>query len=309
MADAEMPPPPPPPPPLTLQSLPEDMLRRVVDTVDAAAGAAAAAGAPPPTPLRTAHILAAVSRQLRRYVVENYLPSVTALGHADWAPLVGGDSAAAAAAAAAVEALLGRCTGLKKFSSEGSQGLVTSSAVRAMAECAADTLEDVDIKYIDVADDAIRPLFGCKNLTRLQLSFGRAVTRDVFEFGDRATITAPLRYLDLTWLPCVDRNAVRHIAQISTLQELYLKNCEHFDNACARTLAEGEAAQSLTVLSVCYCPISNETLQLLVQSMPNLVKLLFAERPGSHSLAGAYDQRGIGEAKEKFPNVEFVFDT
>jgi hypothetical protein len=178
-----------------------------------------------------------------------------------------------------------------------------------MARAAAASLEDVDIKYIDICDDAIRPLFACPRLRRLQLSFGRAVTAELLHFHGGAGIVAPLEHLDLTWLPCVDLEAVRCIAGLARLEKLFLKNCDGFDDACAEVLCRGPAAASLLQLSVCYCPIGNETLLRLLGSLPVLKKLLVAERPDTHMLEGAYNTRGIEEAKARFPNVEIVFDT
>lgn len=304
-------------PSFLLENLPHDVLRRVVDTVEEDITSPSPPGGLPvnpahATPLKTAHVLAAVSQRLRSYVINSYLPSVATLAHRDWVPLVPPttDEASFAAAATAFTALLGRCTSLKRFSSEGAPcELVKSEAVAAMIGAASRKLESVDIKYIDVSDEAVRPLFSCPNLTSLQISFCRFVTRELFDFGPGGEISAPLKVLDLTWLSGVDRRAAAHIARIPTLEELYLKNCELFDDECAIMLASGEAAKSLQTLSVSYCPISNESLKMLLRSMPKLVSLLVAERPGSHGVEGAYTQAGIDEAKDEFRNVKIEFDT
>lgn len=296
--------------PLSFESLPDDVLRRVVDTVEPSPPpqSAIAAGAPPPSPLKTAHILAAVSRRLRAYVVLHYLPSITSLGPQDWELLRANNSVYGAASA--VVALLGRCSGLKVFSSENArQGLITSEAVRTMAETAGETLETVDIKFIDLNNEAIRPLFACPRLRRLEMSFGRLVTPNLFHFGEGQTIVAPLEFLDLTWLSCVDKNAVEHIARVGTLTALIMKNCENFNDECARILAAGPAAKSIVDLSLSYCPISNESLCFLIAAMPQLQKVMVAERAGPYHIPTAYNQAGIDAAKERFREINLILDT
>jgi hypothetical protein len=297
---------------VTLYSLPDDVLRRIIDTVGRGAetGAAPVLGPPvhrPVSALKTAHILAAVSSRLRSYVVKSYLPSVSTIRLHELAPLAEHDDSELAGEA--LVALLSKTTNLKIFAPEGTKpAMVTSRAIGAMTAAAAGTLEDVDIKFIDATDEAVRPLFGCPKLKRLQVSYDRVLTRSLFNFGADGTITAPLLYLDLTWLDCVDRNAVRHIAQIKTLEVLLLKNCENFDNEAAEILAAGPAAQSLKTLSVCYCPISNEILIKLIRSMPNLSQILVAERSGPNAIEGAYTQAGIDEARSECVNVSIMYD-
>jgi hypothetical protein len=300
----------------TLYALPDDVLRRIIDTVGRDAPGQGAGVIPihmppihnAPSPLKTAHVLAAVSSRLRSYVVNSYLPSVTTLTHRELAPLAAHENAALAADA--MVALLNRTTKLKVFAPEGTKpAVVTSPAIAAMTAAAATTLENVDIKFIDVTDEAVKPLFGCPNLKKLEMSYGRDLTSAVFNFGAEGTITAPLVYLDLTWLACVDKNAIRHIAQIDTLEVLLLKNCENVDNEAADILAAGPAAQSLKKLSVCYCPIGNDNLISLIRSLPKLSQLLVAERSGPNAIEGAYTQGGIDEARIAFPQVNITYDT
>jgi hypothetical protein len=85
-----------PPPRRTdqLDQLPDDVLRRIIDTADRAPsipaghadGVGALADLVSPTPLKTAHALAAVSRRLRLYVTTSYLPSVSIITHRDLQP-------------------------------------------------------------------------------------------------------------------------------------------------------------------------------------------------------------------------------
>lgn len=299
-----------------LDSLPDDVLRRIIDTVGRekcctvsnSIMAWSVGDVVRVSPLKTAHVLASVSRRLRSYVIDTYLPSVTSLTHKDLLPLSRYESLPVACDA--LVALLSRTTNLKAFIAEGVKpGLVTSAAICAMTAAAAQTLEDVDIKYVDVSDDAVKPLFKCPNLKRLQISYGRAVTQDLFRFPEGVTIIAPLEYLDLTWLQCVDSTAIGHIARISTLKTLLMKNCERFDDNAAEVLITGPAAQSLEKVSVCYCPISDNTLHKLLESMPMLTQLLVAERTGIHAIEGAYTQIGIDAARDRFQNVGIILDT
>lgn len=295
----------------TLCSLPDDILRRIIDTV----GGPTLATGPPFVPdaasntsLKTAHILAAVSSKLRSYVINSYLPSVTSIRHIDLLPLTKTENTAYAAEA--VISLLSRTSGLKHFSSDGTRpNLVTSAAIAALATTATSTIEDVDIRFIDVTDEAVKPLFGCPHLRKLQMSFGRETTPNLFHFGPGGSITAPLVHLDLTWVKAVDTNALYVISQVGTLQTLMLKSCEAVDDEGARILANGQAAKSLRTLNIVYCPLGNEALISLIRALPNIETLFVAERAPSSAIPGAYSQAGIDEAKEVFPNVRITTES
>lgn len=180
-----------------------------------------------------------------------------------------------------------------------------------MARASKETLETVDIKFIDLKDEAVQPLFFCPRLKRLEISFGRLTTSNLFHFDVDVTerIVAPLECLDVTWLPCVDLNAAERIAAMGTLTTLFLKNCENFDDDCAQALAAGAAAKSIVDLNLSYCPISNEALCDLIGAMPRLKIVKFAERVGAYHLPTAYDQDGMDAVKDRFREIDFTLDT
>lgn len=125
----------------------------------------------------------------------------------------------------------------------------------------------------------------------------------------RDDITAPLQFLDLSWVHSLTRDGVTAIANISTLEEVVLTGIENVSGRTLRAFTTAEVRLSLTSINLSYCPLRDAALFELFASAPNLKKLTLAESSGNLWATGNFSTAGIEELRRMYPRVQIAFVT
>lgn len=277
----------------TLQSLPDDLLLRII-TLSGSPG----------TQLGTAHLLGALSLRFREFLHNNYLPSLSSLSNSHLSAL---SLSNPENARLALVSLFSHTVSLRSLSVGAcAPTLWTRMSLSALASAAARCLSHVNLAYSRVTDEVVAPLLFCPRLTFLSLLSCNLLTGSMFV---EHTVVSPLVYLDLSWVEMLSMEAVRAVAKVSTLKELRLTGIESVNARTVRAFGEREVRWSLRAIGLSYCPLRDSALMELVLRLPRLNRLTLAETHGNVWGTGYFTEAGIEEIRKKFPRLQIVFMT
>lgn len=276
---------------LKLHMLPDDILLRIIQHVGDMS-----------RQIGVAYRLAAVSHRLHHLVHTQFLPTLTNLSENSLSAL---SLSNAMASRVALEAFFSSTTGIRNLNLSGcSPSLLSTRCMTTLANSVRYTLTTVKLAYCRISDEAIHPLLQCTALHTVNLISCDGPTGKIFH---RATCQAPIRNLDLSWVPSVTHDGVLAIATLSTVTHLVLNGCDKVCSNILHLFATSEIRHSLCSLSLSYCPERDETLFARLKRAPNVASLTLAEYTGNLWEMGEYTREGIEQLRNLYPLIDIRF--
>ncbi|CAN8062042.1 unnamed protein product [Agarophyton chilense] len=276
----------------TLTDLPDDVLLRIVSLTGRLR-----------VQVGTAFRLASVCNRLRDVILTNYLAAVS---HITSEALYALSLSDPQAARTAIDSMFARTVSLRTLNLSGcSSRLISHRAISSLVRVAHRSLVEVNFAHCTLSDEVLLPFMTCPILKRLILP-SCGITGSMFRHSRRVS---PVEDLDLSWVHSLTPEGVQAVASIATLRKLCLKGCDVVDNESLQAFAQCDAAKSLEVVSLAFCPLDNNCLINFLRSAPRLKELVLAENRGNIWPQGLYTQAGIDTMRAQFPAVKISFTT
>lgn len=277
----------------SLDSLPEELVLRIVD----ATGSACAQ-------MRCAFALGGTCRRLRTVLVRGYLPGLTQLNQDALEALALSDPARATAA---LRAMLARARAVRRVALEGYPPQVfTPACFDALSRAAAQQLRVVNLAYSYLEDACVRPLLArCARLTDLSLCSCSNMNGSAFNERKRA---APIAFLDLSYMHQLSLHSIRRLADVATVRHLKLNGVSAVNRMGLVALASGTIARGIRSIDLKCCPIDDEALLMFVERCPELRKLTLAEHVDNLWDTGQYTPAMLDTITARFPYLQIVLE-
>lgn len=273
-----------------LNDLPDDVLLRIISLAGDHA-----------TQVGFANCLGKVSSRLR-LVNTQFLTSITRLSVQSLSCL---SLSCETQARSALTAMFSRTGAVRELNLNGySAHVLSRSCMSALAFSASHSLHSVNLSYCFITDEVVRPLLLCPNLRTLHLSSTTGITGKMFS---NSFCKSPIEHLDLSWAHSVTDEGVAAIGTLSTLKHLNLKGCASVNSNTIRYLVVSDIRKHLRNLSLANCPVREQILFEILESMPSLRKLSLTEDTGNIWMAGNISASCIAQIREQYPSVVVQF--
>lgn len=153
-------------------------------------------------------------------------------------------------------------------------------------------------------DEMLAPLLQLQGLRELRIPGISGISERFL----RGCTLPNLKVLDISHVSIgVGSATMQDIAKLPSVSILLLCGCDGVCDEGVNELATGPIASSLECIGLQYCPVSNTSLERLLECATNLRQIYLAE-PGCNLWAtGNYTHSGIQQLEVQFPAVSFVF--